>query len=358
MITFANLIGLIACTGLRMGEALRLKETDFDPEAGTLHVPRAKFSPERVLPLQPTVRALQRYQTARRRHPLCTDRFFVGRTGHPLNQQTVYYTFRGLTRDFVTNGARRRPRFHDFRHTLATKLIAKWSQEQAPVAHHLLLLCRYLGHRSFRDTFWYVSADPAALASVAERFKRFWHARTESAHEPNLVPLAHSEITQLQVADADGQVVHLHGKGRKLRSVPIWPQTRRLIQQWRRTHQLQPGQPLFTNRTGQALTRVGVSLRLARAVRLAARTCPTHAKRRISPHTFRHATTFHLLRAGVAFEVIFLWLGHSSPVTTYNYVEADLKMKAECIAKLKGPPPPRRPCRAQYPRILAFLEAL
>jgi integrase len=194
-ITFATLIGLIACTGLRMGEALRLKETDFDPEAGTLHVPRAKFSPERVLPLQPsTVRALRRYQTARRRHPLCTDRFFVGRTGHPLNQQTVYYTFRGLTRDFVTNGARRRPRFHDFRHTLATKLIAKWSQEQAPGAHHLLLLCRYLGHRSFRDTFWYVSADPAALASVAERFKRFWHARTESAHEPNPVPLAHSEI--------------------------------------------------------------------------------------------------------------------------------------------------------------------
>ena len=167
-----------------------------------------------------------------------------------------------------------------------------------------------------------------------------------------------SEITQLQVADADGQVVHLHGKGRKLRAVPIWPQTRRLIQQWRRTHQLQPGQPLFTNRTGQALTRVGVSFRLARAVRIAARTCPTLEKRRISPHTFRHATALHLLQAGVALEVISLWLGHSSPVTTYNYVEADLKMKAECIAKLKGPPPPRRQRRAQYPRILAFLEAL
>jgi len=167
-----------------------------------------------------------------------------------------------------------------------------------------------------------------------------------------------SEITQLQVADADGQVVHLHGKGRKLRSVPIWPQTRRLIQQWRRTHQLQPGQPLFTNRTGQPLTRVGVSFRLARAVRFAARTCPTLAKRRISPHTFRHATALHLLQAGVALEVISLWLGHSSPATTYNYVEADLKMKAECIAKLEGPPPPRRHRRAQYPRILAFLEAL
>lgn len=194
-ITFVTLIGLIACTGLRMGEALRLTETDFDLEAGTLCVPRAKFSPQRVLPLHPsTVRALRRYQSARRCHPLFTDHFFVGRMGRPLNQQTVYYTFRGLTRDFVTNGARLHPRFHDFRHTLATKLIAQWSQEQAPVAHHLLLLCRYLGHRTFRDTFWYVSADPAALASVAERFNCFWHARPESGYEPNPVPLAHPEI--------------------------------------------------------------------------------------------------------------------------------------------------------------------
>jgi len=167
-----------------------------------------------------------------------------------------------------------------------------------------------------------------------------------------------SEIIQLQVADADGQVVHLHGKGRKARSVPLWPHTRRLIQQWRRTHQLQPGQPLFTNCNGGPLTRVGVNFRLARAVRLAARTCPTLAKRRISPHTFRHATALHLLQAGVAMEVIALWLGHSSPVTTYNYLEADLKMKADCLHKLESPPPVRRQRRAQYPRLLAFLEAL
>ena len=121
-LTYVTLIGLIACTGLRMGEALRLIESDFDDAAGTLRVPRAKFSPERILPLHSSaVRALRHYRSARRRHPAFTDRLFVGRGGRPLNQQTVYYTFRGLTRDFVVTGARANPRFHDFRHYVGNK---------------------------------------------------------------------------------------------------------------------------------------------------------------------------------------------------------------------------------------------
>ena len=167
-----------------------------------------------------------------------------------------------------------------------------------------------------------------------------------------------SEITQLRVADAEGPVVRLQGKGRKERQIPLWPQTRQLIQQWCRARQLQHDHPLFSNRRGAPLTRAGVQFRLARAVRLAAQTCPSLGQRRISPHTFRHATAIHLLQAGVALEVISLWLGHASPTTTYNYIEADLKMKAECIAKLESPPLPTRHRRAQYPHLLAFLEAL
>jgi site-specific recombinase XerD len=167
-----------------------------------------------------------------------------------------------------------------------------------------------------------------------------------------------SEITGLHVADADGPVVRLQGKGRKERQVPLWPETRRLIAQWIRHHQLRPDQPLFSNRDGAPLTRVGVQFRLARAVRAASQTCPSIRSRRISPHTFRHSTALHLLQAGVALEVISLWLGHASPTTTYNYLEADLRMKAEVTAKLDPPAPPRRSRRAQYSRILAFLEAL
>ena len=167
-----------------------------------------------------------------------------------------------------------------------------------------------------------------------------------------------SEITGLRVADADSPVVRLHGKGRKERQVPLWPETRRLVGQWIRHQQLTPDQPLFSNSGSAPLTRVGVRYRLSRAVRAAAQTCPSVGTRRISPHTFRHATALHLLQAGVALEVISLWLGHASPNTTYNYLEADLRMKAEVTAKLESPPPPRRLRPSQFSRILSFLEAL
>ena len=167
-----------------------------------------------------------------------------------------------------------------------------------------------------------------------------------------------SELTGMRLADATAEVVRLHGKGRKERAVPLWPQTRRLLQQWSRANRLQPDQHLFTNRYGAPLTRAGANFRLGVAVRRAAAQCPSLAHRRISPHTLRHTTAFHLLQSGVALEVIALWLGHESPVTTHNYIEADLKMKAEVLRKLEAPPIPTRTHRAQYPRLLAFLEAL
>ena len=66
---------------------------------------------------------------------------------------------------------------HRLRHTFATRHIAKWNREAAPVAHRLLLLSRYLGHRSFGDTWWYISADPATLRQAASRFEQFHSKR-------------------------------------------------------------------------------------------------------------------------------------------------------------------------------------
>ena len=167
-----------------------------------------------------------------------------------------------------------------------------------------------------------------------------------------------SEALALQVGDTRAEIVHLHGKGRKDRAVPLWPETRRLLQQWCRANQLEPDQPLFTNCRGAPLTRAGVSFRLARAIRLATPACPSLNREGISPHTFRHSTALHLLQSGVALEVIALWLGHESPVTTHNYIEADLKMKADVLRALDSPPPPTRRPKIEYPRLMAFLEAL
>jgi len=177
-LTYETLVGLIACTGLRFREALRLRLDDMDLDHGTLRVARCKFSPERMLPLHPsTVRALRRYRDARlRMHPL-GEMFFVGRSGRPLCRSRVQEDFRTIRRGVIPNGARAAPRIHDLRHTFATRHIAKWNREAAPVAHRLLLLSRYLGHRSFGDTWWYISADPATLRRAASRFEQFHSER-------------------------------------------------------------------------------------------------------------------------------------------------------------------------------------
>jgi site-specific recombinase XerD len=167
-----------------------------------------------------------------------------------------------------------------------------------------------------------------------------------------------SEALQLRPQDLLDRAVHLRGKGRKDRMVPVWPRTERRLRQWCKTDSVASDQLIFTNRNGEPLSRDGVAFRLALAVRKAAVHCPTLNKRRITCHTFRHSCAMSLLQAGVALEVIALWLGHAKPMTTHGYIEADLKMKAECLKRLTEPTPPRRRAAQESSRLLAFLEAI
>lgn len=125
-----------------------------------------------------------------------------------------------------------------------------------------------------------------------------------------------SEALQLRAQDLLDHAVHLRGKGRKERTVPVWPRTERLLRQWCKTNGILPEQLIFRNRNGEPLSRDGVAFRLALTVRKAAQHCPSLEKRRITCHTFRHSCAMSLLEAGVALEVIALWLGHSKPITT------------------------------------------
>jgi site-specific recombinase XerD len=150
-----------------------------------------------------------------------------------------------------------------------------------------------------------------------------------------------SEIIRLTVADVvldTSPFVHLHGKGRKQRVVPLWRSTVREIRAWLRLNpQLRDVAPLLPNRVGQPMTRANVTQRLALAVQAAAKQHPALAKRPISPHTVRHTSAMHLLQSGIDPSVIALWLGHESPVTTHMYVEADLAMKERALTKLQDP---------------------
>ena len=140
------------------------------------------------------------------------------------------------------------------------------------------------------------------------------------------------------VLDASAACVHLHGKGHKQRSVPLWHTTVKVLRAWLRANpELMAEAPLLPSRNGREMTRANVTLRLALSVQRAMETQPALAKRKVSPHTVRHTTAMHLLQAGVDISVIALWLGHESPVTTHHYVEADLAMKERALARLHEP---------------------
>lgn len=167
-----------------------------------------------------------------------------------------------------------------------------------------------------------------------------------------------SEASQLRPSDVRDRFVRLHGKGRKERTVPIAKDLMARLHEHVRKSKVSPDSPLFANRQGAALTREGLALRLDLAVRKAEQTCPSLRGRRITPHTWRHSTAMHLLQAGVPLEVIALWLGHEQPAVTHTYVQADIKMKRECMELLEQPSKPRRrrdPTR--FSRLLSFLEA-
>jgi len=151
-----------------------------------------------------------------------------------------------------------------------------------------------------------------------------------------------SEITAVKVGelvlDEGSACIHLHGKGRKQRSVPLWRSTVKAVRSWLRLNpQFDVESPLLPSRNSHAMTRNNVTQRLALAVAAATESNPDLAKRRISPHTIRHTTAMHLLQAGVDISVIALWLGHESPVTTHHYVEADLTMKERALSMLDEP---------------------
>ena len=122
-----------------------------------------------------------------------------------------------------------------------------------------------------------------------------------------------SEIIAVRVADVvldASACVHLRGKGRKQRSVPLWKSTVQEIQTWLRFNlTLDANAPLLPNRDGRAMTRANVNQRLNIAVRRAAAVHHSLINRRISPHSIRHSTAMHMLQSGVAFSVIALWLG-------------------------------------------------
>ncbi|MBW6457379.1 MAG: site-specific integrase [Trueperaceae bacterium] len=169
-----------------------------------------------------------------------------------------------------------------------------------------------------------------------------------------------SEITSLRVRDVlleRQSAVHLHGKGRKQRVIPLWKNTANELRAWLKQINSTPDAPVFPNRTGAPMTRSGVRDRLNRAVAAAEPSCPSLRGQHVTPHTIRHSTAMHLLQSGTDLAVIALWLGHSSPAVTHGYLEADLAAKETVLRRLTDPSPTPTRYRPSD-KLLAFLDTL
>jgi site-specific recombinase XerD len=170
-----------------------------------------------------------------------------------------------------------------------------------------------------------------------------------------------SEITGLRASDViigPCSSVRLNGKGRKLRSLPLWKTAAKAVQHWLNINpQIKADSPLLPTKDGTPMTRANVTRRLAAAVNLAAIKHPQLNKQRVSPHTIRHTTAMCLLQSGSDPCEIALWLGHESPSTTHMYVEADLEMKEKALARLKEPN--IKQARYKPPKgLMEFLQSL
>ena len=149
------------------------------------------------------------------------------------------------------------------------------------------------------------------------------------------------EILNLRVRDVRLEPpcqVRLAGKGNKVRLCPIWPRTARLLKELiRKQYDGQEGsadQPVFLNGRGASLTRFGVRYLLQKHITATMNVAPTLAGKRIHPHSLRHTTAIHLLKAGVDFATISQWLGHASLNTTMRYARADIDLKRQALSQL------------------------
>jgi site-specific recombinase XerD len=147
-----------------------------------------------------------------------------------------------------------------------------------------------------------------------------------------------SEAASATIADldlGDPSSIKIIGKGRKQRICPLLPSTAQVLASL--VAGRLPNEPVFLNRRKQPITRFGVFALVERYVLIASSKAPSLLKKQVSPHTIRHTTAVHLLRAGVDINTIRAWLGHVSLDTTNIYAEVDLEMKAKALAHCEIP---------------------
>ena len=180
--TLSTLIGLLASTGLRVGEALRLRVTDvwLDGDPPCLHIRETKFYKSRLVPLHPSTAGQLRHYADRRtalRYDALSDVFFVSEQGGELHRGALWrwFTTRCRTLGMRPTDDGRRPSLSALRHSFAVERMRRWYDDGVDVQARLPNLSVYMGHVRPQESYWYLSATPELLTTAAERF-RFYAA--------------------------------------------------------------------------------------------------------------------------------------------------------------------------------------
>ena len=177
--TYYCLFGLLAVTGLRLGEALNLRIGDMDWSEGILTIRGAKFGKSRLVPLHASTRkVLADYAKRRdcRFGARSEGHFLVNKNCNRLDKGEVHRAFYILSRQIGLRAvdASRGPRLHDFRHRFAVQTLLRWYRSGEDPKRRLPILSTYLGHAHVTDTYWYLTGTPELLGAAGKRLEKRW----------------------------------------------------------------------------------------------------------------------------------------------------------------------------------------
>lgn len=181
-------LGLLACTGMRPSEPLRLTKADVDLRLNAVTVRQTKFSKSRIIMLHPSASdALQKYAQIRDRHDACPQSaaFFMSDDGTTFTYKKALWAFQHLRRKlgWAKEHGHRLHRLYDLRHTFVCRRLMAWHRDGVDVQVALPSLSTYLGHVKITDTYWYITAIPELMKTVSTRFERFVYGAGEGQYE-------------------------------------------------------------------------------------------------------------------------------------------------------------------------------
>jgi len=177
--TYHCLLGLLAVTGLRISETLKLEQPDVDLDEGILTIRQTKFGKTRLVPLHTSTRDIMMAYARHRDRFLrnaSSPCFFLNDHGRRLEGSAVRRTFYDLSRQIGLRGPddHKGPRLHDFRHRFAVRTLVQWYRSGEDIERRLPVLSTFLGHGHVADTYWYLSVEPELMGLATRRLEVRW----------------------------------------------------------------------------------------------------------------------------------------------------------------------------------------